>query len=40
MERYLYFSNPNSGAPDATQETALYATSSLLGVAPASATTT
>jgi len=40
MERYLYFSNPNSGAPDATQETALYATSSLLGASAASITTT
>jgi len=40
MERYLYFSNPNSGAPDETQETAMYATSSLLGAAPASAITT
>tara|TARA_R110000822_G_scaffold5394_2_gene22980 strand:+ start:1175 stop:1510 length:336 start_codon:yes stop_codon:yes gene_type:complete len=40
MERYLYFSNPDSGAPNQTQETAMYATSSFLGAAAASATTT
>jgi len=41
MERYLYFSNPNdTGAPNATQELAMYSTKSLMGVFAASATTT
>jgi len=37
---YLYFSNPNSGAPDAAAELGLYSTSMFLGAFAASTTTT
>jgi hypothetical protein len=37
---YLYFSNPNSGAPDSAAELALYSTSMFGGAFAASATTT
>jgi len=41
MERYLYFTNPNdTSAPDATQELAMYPTSSVTAIFAASATTT
>ena len=40
MERYLYFTNPNSGAPDGNQELALYPTSSILAIFASSATET
>tara|TARA_R100000935_G_C2744304_1_gene127153 strand:- start:126 stop:476 length:351 start_codon:yes stop_codon:yes gene_type:complete len=41
MERYLYFTNPNdAGAPNATQELAMYPTSSMFAFNAASATTT
>ncbi len=40
MERYLYFTNPNSGAPDANAELAMYPTSSVTAIFAASATTT
>jgi hypothetical protein len=40
MERYLYFTNPDSGAPDANAELAMYPTSSVTAIFAASATTT
>ena len=43
MERYLYFTNPNDpggNTPNATQELAMYPTSSLTNIFAASATTT
>ncbi len=41
MERYLYFTNPNdTGAPNATQELAMYPTSAVTCIFAASATTT
>jgi hypothetical protein len=40
MERYLYFTNPNSGAPDANQELAMYPTSSVTAIFASDATHT
>jgi len=41
MERYLYFTNPNdTGAPDATQELAMYPTSAVANIFASDATHT